>query len=105
HDRRFLERVATRVWEVQDGRFLAYEGDWAFYRRKRLERRTGANGAAPLAPGARDAAPRERTSADRSALAADDDGDRRSAWQLRQDLGRWEAEIEQLEAALAEVRA
>jgi len=39
HDRRFIGRLATRVWEIEDGRFEDYEGDWDFYRRKRDERR------------------------------------------------------------------
>ncbi|MFI4915698.1 MAG: ribosomal protection-like ABC-F family protein, partial [Phycisphaerales bacterium JB060] len=39
HDRRFVARLATRVLEIEDGRLEDYEGDWAFYRRKRGERR------------------------------------------------------------------
>jgi len=39
HDRRFLRRLATHVWEVSNGRFEAYEGDWEFYERKFDQRR------------------------------------------------------------------
>ena len=38
HDRRFLEALVSSVWEVRDGRFEAFEGDWSFYQRKRRER-------------------------------------------------------------------
>src|SRR5690606_10593358 len=38
HDRRFLEGLVTRVWEVRDGSFEEYEGDWEFYQRKRGSR-------------------------------------------------------------------
>src|SRR5690554_2964030 len=43
HDRRFLEALAERVWEVRDGRFEAYEGDWGYYQRH--ARRAGVGGA------------------------------------------------------------
>src|SRR5690606_27540273 len=38
HDRRFLESLVERVWEVDGGSFREYEGDWQFYWRKRRER-------------------------------------------------------------------
>jgi len=38
HDRRFLESLIDRVWEVRGGRFEAFEGDWAFYQRLRKRR-------------------------------------------------------------------
>src|SRR5690606_9639423 len=35
HDRRFLEALAENVWEVDDGRFSQYGGDWGYYQRRR----------------------------------------------------------------------
>ena len=84
HDRRFLAGLATRVWEVADGRFVDYEGDWAFYTRKQAERRArAADHDAPAAA---------------AAPAATPDGP--SPWRLRRDLERQEAEVERLEAEL-----
>jgi len=99
HDRRFLESMARRVWEVDGGRFVDYEGDWRFYQRKRDERR--ADGARPPAEAARVAG----NGADRTGADGAAPGDDRSPWRLRRDLERWEAEVERLEAALDEVRA
>lgn len=96
HDRRFLDRVATRVWEIQDGRFLDYEGDWSFYLRKRAERRAAEE------PAADETAP--RGAAGRPASQADEVGDRRTPWRLRRDLEHWEGEVDRLERELDEVR-
>ncbi|MFQ6090869.1 MAG: ABC-F family ATP-binding cassette domain-containing protein, partial [Candidatus Bipolaricaulia bacterium] len=37
HDRYLADRLATQVWEIRDGRLRVYEGDYAYYRRKRAE--------------------------------------------------------------------
>jgi ATP-binding cassette subfamily F protein 3 len=86
HDRRFLAGLATRVWEVADGRFVDYEGDWAFYTRKQAERRAAAAAAQASAPAA-------------EAPTAAPDGP--SPWRLRRDLERQEAEVARLEDELA----
>lgn len=39
HDRRFLERLATRILELDRGRISDWPGDWANYLRRREERR------------------------------------------------------------------
>jgi ABC transport system ATP-binding/permease protein len=39
HDRRFLERLATRILELDRGRITDWPGDWANYLRRREERR------------------------------------------------------------------
>ncbi len=38
HDRRFIAETTDLVWELDNGVFTAYEGNWDFYKRKRLER-------------------------------------------------------------------
>jgi len=103
HDRRFLETMATRVWEVDRGRVTDYEGDWAFYRRRREARpaRSGAERAADE-PGGRGAG---GEGANAAATANADDGDERSPWRLRRDLERWEHEVARLESELAAAQA
>ena len=93
HDRRFVATMATRVWEIDAGRFVDYEGDWAFYERKRAERRAvPPDGATTARPIERPTTPTPRA-------------DTRSPWQLRRDLERIEADVARLEATLAEVEA
>ncbi|MDF1524266.1 MAG: ATP-binding cassette domain-containing protein, partial [Trueperaceae bacterium] len=88
HDRRFLAALATRVWEVADGRLVDYEGDWAFFGRKQAERRRSeaADDAAAVGPEA---------PAEPSAPKGP------SPWQLRRERERIEAEVARLEEALA----
>ena len=52
HDRRFLEALIDEVWEVRDGRFEAFEGDWGFYQRLRRKRAEEAAEAAAMRAGA-----------------------------------------------------
>lgn len=37
HDRYFVNRLASRVWELEDGQMNAYLGDYEAYREKKLE--------------------------------------------------------------------
>ena len=98
HDRRLLERLAERVWEVEDGCFEDYQGDWAYYQRQRLGRRPGSDGRVD----AKSAATRpERT----RGVAARPDGDERSTWQLERERERLEAQVEQRTGALARAEA
>ena len=103
HDRRFLETMATRVWEVDRGRVTDYEGDWAFYRRKREARaaRAGAEQGVEDRVGGRAGGAGTGTAGPGDA----DDGDERSPWRLRRDLERWEGEVARLEAELAAAQA
>ncbi len=39
HDRYFIEKLATEVWEVSDARLTRYEGNWTAYERARAEGR------------------------------------------------------------------
>ncbi len=113
HDRRFLEAMATRVWEVDAGRVSDFEGDWAFYRRKRDARRAigsahggregiRAGGRRPATGERGDAAAGDATGVD--AGAQGEASDERSPWRLRRELERWEGEVARLEAELAEVQ-
>jgi ATP-binding cassette subfamily F protein 3 len=89
HDRRLLERVATRVLEVSDGRLVDHERDFAGYLRRRQE----------------DAAAVDRRSRDPVRVApqpvTEVAAGGRSRWQLQRDLEKLEATIATLEAKLA----
>ena len=96
HDRRLLERLAQRVWEIDDGVFEDYRGDWGYYQRERSRRRGAGEGDgdhAAQAPAAqRESAPRP-------------DDDPRSSWQLARDAERLEAEVERCTSALHQAEA
>jgi len=86
HDRRFLEALATRVWDVRDGHFQAFDGDWAFYQRKRAEwaKERAERAAGQTGPSEPDAAGAE---VERGP----------SRWQLARRLEALEGEIARLE--------
>src|SRR5690554_2730010 len=89
HDRRFLEALASNVWEVEEGRFQRYEGDWGYYRRRKERERqdepTGQIGRS----GTRSTAPAPTPT--RSGP---------SKWQLERRLESLEAQIAEAEASL-----
>ena len=96
HDRRLLEHLAERVWEVDDGHFEDFQGEWSYYLRHRRERQQAAadQGATSVAAEASPA---------RAAARPDDDP--RSTWRLEREAERLEAEVERCSRALAEAEA
>ena len=87
HDRYLIERLATQIWELRDGRLHVYEGGYAAY----LEARRNADAAPAGAPV--DVAPRKatsRTASDAAQSAA---------------LAQTEARIGELESAMAQLNA
>jgi ATP-binding cassette subfamily F protein 3 len=104
HDRRFLETMATRVWEVDGGRVTDFEGDWAFYLRKREARRQARDTRREASGHAEGGdAGGERSAGGPAGAEAPTAGDvdERSPWRLRRDLERWEHEVARLEDELA----
>jgi ATP-binding cassette, subfamily F, member 3 len=100
HDRRLLQGVATRVWEIDEGGFEDYEGDWSFYGRKRADRRRPVGSlVATTAP--HRGRPEHRGRAEETTPA---DADPRSTWQLQRERVACEAEIGAREAELDDVR-
>ena len=97
HDRRLLTRLAQRVWEVEDGRFEDYEGDWSYFERQRAVRRGGAQGEGDVAVGLASGAT--------GGGARRPDGDERSTWQLERAAERLEADVERCTAALERAEA
>ncbi len=57
HDRYFIDRLATRVLEIEDGAVTAYEGNYEDYLRRKEAMAAGAPEAEPKEPAAEKAAP------------------------------------------------
>lgn len=89
HDRRFIAETSERIWELENGVFTAYDGDWFYYLQQK--RRLAA-----------EAANDESTAQVAPKLEAKPKGP--SKWQLTQDIAALEAEIEGLERELEEVQ-
>jgi ATP-binding cassette subfamily F protein 3 len=108
HDRRFLEGLVTRVWEVRGGRFEEYEGDWEFYLRKRLVRGPLAGSTSlsteKLAP-AQGAGPRGTDPSTPSPLPAAGAVAGLTRWQMQKRLAVVEKEITTIEGELERVSA
>ncbi|MFO0485347.1 MAG: ABC-F family ATP-binding cassette domain-containing protein [Sphingobacteriia bacterium] len=43
HDRWFLDAVCSRIWELEGGRLIPYEGNYAYYLEKKAEREAAEN--------------------------------------------------------------
>ncbi|MEY8739367.1 ATP-binding cassette domain-containing protein [Bacillales bacterium AN1005] len=52
HDRYFVNRLASRVWELENGQMTAYLGDYEAYREKKLERKARSGDMANYVTGA-----------------------------------------------------
>jgi ATP-binding cassette subfamily F protein 3 len=55
HDRHFIEELATQIWEVDDGKITAYDGDYGYYRRRKAA--VAKEALAPVAAKTKPAAP------------------------------------------------
>jgi len=99
HDRRFLENLVTRVWEVKDGHFEEYEGDWAYYQRQRGTRAPHAR-TEPAEPAKGSSAARRR-----DATAGTTPQAKANRWQMQKRLAAVEEEISALEGELERVSA
>ena len=88
HDRRFIAATTEIVWELDGGTFTPYEGDWAFYQRKRAER-----AAESEEPASSSKQPQTNQQAQKAP----------SRWQLGRDLESLEARITELETELGEI--
>ena len=101
HDRYFIDRLATRVFEIEEGRVTVFPGNYEDYL---WRKQGGAQGEAePVAPGR--AAPDEETPAPNVAekrlnpIKLRHMRERREA--IEESVGRLEAEIAECESALA----
>ncbi|MBX6342090.1 MAG: ABC-F family ATP-binding cassette domain-containing protein, partial [Thermomicrobiaceae bacterium] len=103
HDRYLIDRIATRVWVVENGRVRTYLGNYSDYLRQRERERAKADASPPPAPRRAEPdghGPNEPPSAGASAAPRMSDRDRR---RLQQELSAAEREIGRLEQRLNEL--
>jgi ATP-binding cassette subfamily F protein 3 len=85
HDRQFIERVSTKIWELRNGKLSVLDGDWAYYQRRSqidsCEPRSETRDLVRVGPAVRS-------------------GSTRSKWQLQQEVRRLEEKITLLERSL-----
>jgi ATP-binding cassette subfamily F protein 3 len=111
HDRHFIDGLATRVVEVEDGRLNSYHGDYEYY----LAKKAGASADVRKCGSAEEKAPLTSELPNFSASAlpkeerlrqrVDDKQRQREERQLQKKLGELEAAIEQEEGLLAGLEA
>ena len=102
HDRYFVNRMASRVWELENGEMTTYLGDYEAYREKKLDlqARAGATGqhTVTIAAPPRESAGSKDQRASRQGES--EAGKRQSSEQLEQKLARLEAQIQELDHQL-----
>jgi ATP-binding cassette subfamily F protein 3 len=101
HDRHFIDGVATRIVEVEEGRLNSYYGDYEYYLEKKRLSADGENPPASPLPGPCSPLPPPRE--DRLRQREEDKQRQREERQKEKLLAGVEAEINGLEAALAEL--
>ena len=111
HDRHFIDGLATRVVEVEEGRLNSYHGDYEYY----LAKKAGASAEARKFGSAEEKSPLPSELPNFSASAlpkeerlrqrVDDKQRQREERQLQKKLGELEAAIEQEEGLLAGLEA
>ncbi|XOI99269.1 ribosomal protection-like ABC-F family protein [Paenibacillus polymyxa] len=128
HDRYFVNRLASRVWELENGQMSAYLGDYEAYREKKLDlqARAAATGQATAGAGASSrgnaksevksgimtassgtASSGEKSEANSAVTAVNHrngSGNKQSAEKLEQTLARLEAQIQALDQQLEVVQ-
>ncbi|RJX38086.1 ABC transporter ATP-binding protein [Paenibacillus pinisoli] len=91
HDRYFMNRLAKRIWELEQGRIVSYLGDYNDYKAKRNERALQEPSPPIKDSGRNQPAAEER----RQARAVDQEGRNKGGEQLHELLEREIAELEQ----------
>ncbi|WP_405154357.1 ribosomal protection-like ABC-F family protein [Paenibacillus sp. FSL K6-0108] len=108
HDRYFVNRLASRVWELENGRMTAYLGDYEAYREKKLDLQIRAAAtnqpiAAVATPPRGSSKPAQETKSGRTADMKHQ-SQKLSAEQLEQRLARLEGQIQALDHQLESVQ-
>lgn len=109
HDRYFINRIARRVWELEDGRLSFYLGNYDDYREKRLQLRMAREALAwPVAPAADVVARRSRKPGGSSGAGGPDrrkDAAKRARDQVEQAIVEAERLLAALDADLEKAQA
>ncbi|MGC5774682.1 ribosomal protection-like ABC-F family protein [Paenibacillus pabuli] len=108
HDRYFVNRLASRVWELEDGRMTAYLGDYEAYREKKLDLQARAATASPhtavvVTPSRGSSKPKQETKPFRTHDSTSP-SPKLSAEQLEQRLARLEGQIQEMDRQLESVQ-
>jgi ATP-binding cassette subfamily F protein 3 len=101
HDRHFIDGLATRVVEVEDGKLNSYFGDYEYYQEKKRLSADGEN--QPASPLPVPLAPLPPPREDRQRRREEDKQRQREERQKEKLLAGIEAEIGRLEMAMAEL--
>ncbi|MEM7738347.1 MAG: ABC-F family ATP-binding cassette domain-containing protein [Deinococcota bacterium] len=92
HDRKFIQTTTDLIWEIDGGKFQAYEGGWSYYQQKRASRRSENEHTAKASDGKLGAS-KPKQAAHKSP----------SKWQLERTLETLEQQISELEDRLEHV--
>ena len=90
HDRRFIANTTDFIWELREGQFTPYAGNWEYYQFKGKEQA---------------AKPQRKEKIVKTKPQLTTAKKLPSTWQLKRDLAEVEVEVENLETKLAELTA
>ena len=97
HDRYFIRRLATRIWELTPTGILDYHGDYEWYLEKKAEEQSGAK--------TKHSAPSGPSKTEAEAYRQREKEKQRKQKQRQQKLEMLEQEIEQLESKIEAIHA
>jgi ATP-binding cassette subfamily F protein 3 len=100
HDRFFIDRVATRVWDIAEGKLVPYLGNFSEAARQKSKLSVAEPTAARAVPAPQVDAPAERSSMRRSGQANESRLQKRLA-STERDISRLEARLNDLSDAIA----
>ncbi|MFF2888702.1 ribosomal protection-like ABC-F family protein [Paenibacillus sp. NPDC057967] len=107
HDRYFMNRLAKRIWEMDQGRIVSYLGDYNRYKEKRMERTmlelSSGDKAGGMALSRKPDGPEAQSTAERqSQKLSGQDGRSKSGEQLESEIADLEQQLKALDSELME---
>ncbi len=92
HDRWFIEKFATRIWELRDGKITDYRGSFSEFREFKARQQSIQQAAARKEPAKKEAAPKKKNSQNTEKRIA----------RIEKDIAKLEAEIAEKDALCEE---